>query len=421
MSSIRDYIRDLRVIDGHEHLATRQMREKDRTDLFGLLHYLDSDMITAGMPRGILSKQSGLNIEQKAAVFQKYWESSRNTTYARMFRTAMEDLYGMKDWSLKGLLDLNEKVASASLDKDWYRKVMTEKSRIDLAFTLIQTTKVDFEMFRPIMFLDFTFKLRTLKDIQAVERASEHHVNSLQHYLTAVDALLNKYVNEGMVATKLGHAYWRTLACEKPTFHEAELVFNRLMACSLEEGLSQAETRPLQDYLIHFIIQRSTAYKLPIQIHTGHHETSVSGNGNIITNSKVSSLLPLLLEYSRTKFVLLHCGFPYSHEYLTIAKNFPNVYTDFTWVYIMSPTAAKHILHQMIEMVPQSKIHGFGGDYNFIEGTYAHLKLAKKIVGDVLMEKVEDGALDESEAIDFAKAVFRNNLIDFYGLDEKPV
>ncbi|TCN01872.1 amidohydrolase family protein [Paenibacillus sp. BK033] len=421
MSSIREYIRDLRIIDGHEHLATQVLREKDKTDLFGLMHYLDSDMITSGMPRGILAKRNGLGDEQKAALFMKYWERVKNTTYARVFRTAMEDLYGMRDWSERGLLELNEKVLAATLDKEWYGKVMTEKSKIDLAFTLIYTTDVNFDMFRPIMFMDFTYKLRTQKDILAVERASEQQVNTLQHYLTAVDALLNKYVKEGMVATKLGHAYWRTLACEKPTFHEAELVFNRLMASSLDEGLSQAETRPLQDYLIHFVIQRSTAYNLPVQIHTGHHETSVSGNGNIITNSKVSSLLPLLLEYSNTKFVLLHCGFPYEQEYLTIAKNFANVYADFTWMYIISPTAAKHILHQMIEMVPQTKIQGFGGDYNFIEGTYAHLKLAKKIVGDVLVEKVENGALDEDEAIGFAKAIFRNNLIDIYGLDEKPV
>ncbi|MFB9278639.1 amidohydrolase family protein [Cohnella cellulosilytica] len=420
MSSIRHYIRDLRVIDGHEHLATRQMRERDRTDLFGLLHYLDSDMITAGMQRGSLSAR-GTDAEEKAAIFMKYWERTKNTAYAKVFRTAMEDLYGMRDWTVRGLLELNEKVIAASLDKDWYRKVMTERSRIDLAFTLIQTTNVDFAMFRPIMFMDFAFKLRTLKDVQAVEGASGVEANTLQQYLTAVDALLNKYIQEGMVATKLGHAYWRTLACGKPTFHEAETVFNRLAACSLEEGLSQAETRPLQDYLIHFIIQRSTAYGVPIQIHTGHHETSVSGNGNTITNSQVSSLLPLLNEYSSSRFVLLHCGYPYSLEYLSIAKNFPNVYTDFTWIYAISPTAAKHILHQMIEMVPQTKIHGFGGDYNFIEGTYGHLKLAKKIVGDVLTEKVEDGALDEDEAIGFAKAVFRNNLIDFYGLDEKPV
>jgi predicted TIM-barrel fold metal-dependent hydrolase len=219
-----------------------------------------------------------------------------------------------------------------------------------------------------------------------------------------------------MVATKLGHAYWRTLKTSKPTFHEAEKQFNRLFSCFIEEPISQQESVVLQDYLIHHVIQCSIKYELPIQIHTGHHETSVSGNGNIITNSNVTDLLPLLLAYPDAKFVLLHCSIPYHQEYLTIVKNFPNAYADFTWVYIISPSVAKQIMHQMIEMVPQNKIFGFGGDYNVIEGTYAHQKLARKIVADVLLEKVQEDMLTEKEAVEFAQRIFRDNLIEFYKL-----
>ena len=48
--------------------------------------------------------------------------------------------------------------------------MLYEKSGIDMAFTLIQTTKLDYDLFRPIMFMDFTFKLRNRKDIHDVER-----------------------------------------------------------------------------------------------------------------------------------------------------------------------------------------------------------------------------------------------------------
>ncbi|MGO4273218.1 hypothetical protein AB4Z22_25820, partial [Paenibacillus sp. TAF58] len=114
-------------------------------------------------------------------------------------------------------------------------------------------------------------------------------------------------------------------------------------------------------------------------------------------------------------------GYPYYLPYLSLVKNFPNVYADFTWVYIISPTAAKQIMHQVIEMVPMTKIQGFGGDYNFIEGTYAHQKLARKVVADVLTEKVADGALDESEAMTFADRIFRTNLIELYKLKDLEV
>ena len=39
------------------------------------------------------------------------------------------------------------------------------------------------------MFLDFAFKLRTLKDIQAVERSAAVTVHTLEDYLNAVDSL----------------------------------------------------------------------------------------------------------------------------------------------------------------------------------------------------------------------------------------
>lgn len=416
MNSLQEYVQQIRIIDGHEHLATPAIRKKENTGIFGLLHYLDSDLITAGMPRDILSPRSKTSDEEKAAVFLKYWDRTNNTTYARMLKTALEDLYGFRDWSVQGILELDGKVKAASANDDWYRKVLNEQSGIDVAFTLIQTTEMNTELLRPIMFLDFAFKLRTLKDIQAVERSAAVTVHTLEDYLNAVDSLLYRYVQEGMVATKLGHAYWRSLACGKPTRFEAEQAFNRMMVGSLDEPLSQTDCLPLQDYLIHFIVRRSIAYELPIQIHTGHHETSVSGNGNIITNSRVTGLLPLLLEYPEAKFVLLHCGLPYQNEDLSLAKNFPNVYADFTWVYIISPTAAKQILSQMIEMVPGTKIQGFGGDYNFVEGTYAHQKLARQIAADVLQEKVREGSLNEREAMTFADRIFRDNLMELYRL-----
>ncbi|MGO4271153.1 hypothetical protein AB4Z22_15130, partial [Paenibacillus sp. TAF58] len=232
MSILHDYVNRIRIIDGHEHLATPQIRKRENHDLFSLLHYLDSDFYSAGMKMGALGRESSLDVEQKASMFMDYWHKTKNTTYARMFRTAMEDLYELSEWNVKGLLEANEKVTQATHNPNWYEHVMAQKSGIDLAFTLIQTTKLTYERFRPIMFMDFTFKLRTLKDITSVERMSGVTVYQLRQYLEAVDTLLHKYVQEGMVATKLGHAYWRSLSCSKPTFHEAELAFNRLLGCT---------------------------------------------------------------------------------------------------------------------------------------------------------------------------------------------
>lgn len=420
MNALEQHIKNIRVIDGHEHLIPQRDRQKMQGGFFDLLHYLSSDMITAGLNPSFFDKNNDMSEEEKAKAFLEYWNKTKNTTYAQMLRWSVEDLYQMDDWSVKGILALNERIKEASQDPDLYRKVLNEKSGIDLAFTLIFTTNVDFEYFRPVMWIDETFKIRTLQDILTIEKKSGHHIYDLEDYLPAIDSMFERYVKEQMVAIKIGIAYWRTLKVEKPTKHEASTVFNQIKRNHLGEGISQKEAKPFQDYIIHHLIQLAIEYDMPIQIHTGHQEPSVASNGNLVTNSKVTDLVPLLLEYRQAKFVLLHGGYPYFNEYLSVVKNFPNVYADLSWCYILSPTATKTLMSQMIEMVPQSKIIGFGGDYSQVEGTYAHLKLARKVVTEVLTDKVKNGDMRQQEAFEFAQMIFRNNLIDLYQLNLQP-
>lgn len=415
---IEQAIQQIRIIDGHEHLITAAMREKGNVGFFGLMHYLESDLISAGMKKNVLTEHSDLSMEEKADVFLRYWRKTSNTTYANTFKTAMRDLYSFDNWTVDGILQLNEKVLEKSRDASWYVTVLNEKSGIDLALTLIQTTDVDFKLFRPVMFLDFMYKLFSRQDVEAVCRMAKTDIKDLRSYLETAEVLLDKYVKQGMVASKLGHAYWRTLECGNPGFDEAEQVFKRILSYPLDSKnkWKGGELKPLQDYLIRHLVKLSANYQLPIQIHTGHQEPSVSGNGNILTHSRVTGLIPLFLDYPEARFVLLHSGLPYHDEYISIAKNFPNVYADMTWVYIISPSASKRILHQMIEMVPQSKILAFGGDYNYVEGTYAHQKLARRLLSEVLSEKVREGTLTETEAVRFAYDTLRGNLLDLYEL-----
>jgi predicted TIM-barrel fold metal-dependent hydrolase len=163
---------------------------------------------------------------------------------------------------------------------------------------------------------------------------------------------------------------------------------------------------------MHQAIRRAIGVGLPIQIHIGLQE----GNGNLLVNSHPLLLANLLLEYPEARFALFHAGYPYSGELATLGKNFPNVYLDLCWVHIISPWAARRILHEWIETVPANKIFAFGGDYIFVEGTYAHSRLARGNVATVLTEKVESGYLTEDEAVQLARQLLRENAIRFFRL-----
>jgi predicted TIM-barrel fold metal-dependent hydrolase len=99
-----------------------------------------------------------------------------------------------------------------------------------------------------------------------------------------------------------------------------------------------------------------------------------------------------------------------------MAKNFPNVFIDMCWLHIISPKVARESLAEWIETVPANKITGFGGDYLYVEGAYAHAEMAREVVAAVLAEKVRSGCLTAADARELAVKFLRNNAIDLYQL-----
>ncbi len=74
-------------------------------------------------------------------------------------------------------------------------------------------------------------------------------------------------------------------------------------------------------------------------------------------------------------------------------------------------------MHEWIETIPSNKILGFGGDYRFVEGSYAHARMAREGVAQVLTEKVKEGYLSEEEALEMGRKILRNNAWELFGLE----
>jgi predicted TIM-barrel fold metal-dependent hydrolase len=217
-----------------------------------------------------------------------------------------------------------------------------------------------------------------------------------------------------MVGVKIGLAYSRTLRFDNIPKSRAEELFSRIRD-DLGHGLSWREARPLQDYMVHQLIGLAIRNDIPMQIHTGIQE----GNGNIINNSDPTHLINLVLEYRDAKFDIFHGSYPYCSELAVLAKNFQNVYVDMCWLHVISPTVSKRMLHEWIETVPSNKIMAFGGDYVIVEGAYAHSRMARRIVAEVLSEKTEEGYFSKEDAQDVAVKILSENAWDLFKLGER--
>ncbi len=430
----------IRLVDTHEHLLAEEERHRAAHD-FGYLfpHYASSDLISSGMPPALFEavratarpvliermartgwirkppplaspSRADLSLEERWAALEPYWERIRNTGYARCLLIALRDLFGIPDLSRQSYRQVSEAIAG-SQRPGWYRHVLQEKARIAVSIQDDFRTGVDRELFAPVVRLEHFACAATRGDLRTLEADTGQAIHSLDDLERAMHAALDRYVREGAVGVKISIAYRRTIRFETVPRSDAERVFARF-ASNLGEGPSWEEARPLQDYMFHRIVRAAMERNLPIQIHTGLQE----GTGNLLANSNPTLLTNLFLEYPRTQFDLFHGGYPYMGEAIALAKNFPNVYLDLCWLYIISPSAAARMLHEAIETVPGNKIFAFGGDFIIPEGAYGHSVMARQVVSRVLVEKVEDGYLSEEEAIALAGRILRDNPAELYRL-----
>ncbi|MBW7996480.1 MAG: amidohydrolase family protein [Candidatus Glassbacteria bacterium] len=426
---IKSAVDSIRLIDTHEHQITEQLRLNHHADLFfwlvqpwGFTQNTDSDMMAAGLSeadRLFIADPKNSDVERWAKL-SPYWEAAKYTSYSIPVRIAARDIHGISDIDNDNWWELNRKIKEA--DKPGIRnKILHELAGIDLLI-LDKIVWVDSSLNngpppRTVMvkrFDDFTlednFVQPSPKDIRAIADKYGVEIRTLDDFLEALDLAFQSIKEKGYyVGLKSAMAYDREILFRDTPRRDAEEIFSEL----IEHSLEHPQRRPFEDFMMHQVVRRAGEHGLPIQFHTG----AQLGPGNKITNAKPTLLLNLIQKYPQTKFVIFHGGFPYMGELTAILKNYANVYLDMCQMPVFSMSVTREWLHKWLETVPVTKINLFGGDSMFLEGSYGHSVIARRVAAEVLTEKVEEGYLSTNEAIHISRRILRENAIELYELE----
>jgi len=425
-----EYINDLEIIDTHEHLPSNEEdRDKD-TDVLKeyLAHYFNRDLISAGLPKEDYQKIMGekLSITEKWKLVEPYWDAARYTGYGRALDIAVKELYAIDRISGETIEELNIKFKK-SLEPGHFKKVLKEKCKINTSLLNVNVFSKEYDIrlersihcdrnyFKPVYVINSLIWPLTNAHINQIESESGISITSFSRWLEATEILIDKAYHLGAVGLKNSLAYYRTLKYERVTKSSAEVEFNNIFKTRHFpdwDTIPVTTGKAFQDYMFHYILNIANKRNLVLQIHTGFFE----GSGNIISNSNPELLSNLFLEYPDISFDILHSSYPYQNILPVLAKNFPNVYIDMTFMHLVSPNSAINSLLEYIDTVPLSKISTFGGDYLFADGVYGHLQLAKENVAKVLLIKVEEGLFDIDKAKEIAKMLFYDNPLRIFKL-----
>jgi predicted TIM-barrel fold metal-dependent hydrolase len=202
----------------------------------------------------------------------------------------------------------------------------------------------------------------------------------------------------GCVALKVPVAYDRRLDFTETSKQAAQSAFY--------EDRSEADIKAFQDYLFFEICKMASEESLPIQVHTGMGR---------LRQSNAMWLREAIEKNPATKFVLLHCSYPWTQDISALLRYYPNVYPDLSYLPLLSTVACQHTLHDMIEGGTSEKLC-WGCDTWTPEESYGSLLAFRHSMVRTMTEKVESGYLSLEDARTVMDNIAYHNAKSLYKL-----
>jgi hypothetical protein len=415
------------VIDCHEHLIGPEARPPYKEPIAALAHYyVLNDLRSADFK---VTNEEVLHLEdhevptdEKWPLFERLWHATEHTTYARATKLVLKNVYGEDELTREALDRVAEKLVEQT-EEVYFRTIDGANIQAMLVDVLgwlpdglgafLDGKKTFPAKWRPMIPLpEFHPTTMAQATIDWCGSLADTHITSLDEYLEAVFVVFKRCIERGAIGIKDQSAYERGLAYDVVLKAEAERLFDRVLV-DPRNGLGWPEGKPLNDYLFHQFMRFARELDLPVQLHTGH----MAGVYNRVDKANAVHLAPVLELHRGVRFDLFHGNWPYLGDLLFIGKNYPNVALDLCWLHIIEPDYAAELLERSVMVLPHSKVHGFGGDYDDMpEFVAAHLAIARENIAGVLARLVERGWLEEEDALQLAADWLFNNPNRFFRL-----
>lgn len=246
-------------------------------------------------------------------------------------------------------------------------------------------------------------------EVFAQELITQH--NTFTQFLDAFVAGVENARASGHVGLKSIIAYRTGLDIAWRTRDDAARAFGEVKDEAYRQGSIRLANKTLCDFLVVTALEIADRQEMPIQFHTGFGDTDL----NLLTANPLH-LRPLIEKFRRTRFVLLHAGYPYVRELGYLAAVYPHVYMDLSLAIPFVTTLIPATLHEALGMTPMNKIMYSSDAFSIPEIFWLANRWGRAALQKVLGEIVEAGALTEAQARRAGEQILSGNAREVYGL-----
>jgi hypothetical protein len=104
----------------------------------------------------------------------------------------------------------------------------------------------------------------------------------------------------------------------------------------------------------------------------------------------------------------------------TLARELPNLSLAGYWWHNFFPSAMAQVMHERLEMLPANKQVGFFSDAYCAEWAYAKAVIMRKVLANVLGQRIELSQLDKHHVMAFAREILYETPQTLLGMSPRP-
>ena len=387
-----DAMGKMTLIDAHEHIKPEKERLSKTFDWAWPLHgYLIQDLYSAGLSKSFDPWDNALSPTEKWETVKPYWEAVRWGTYARSFRLALGEWFGVEDITDGNLEEIGRKL-NGNNRPGFYREALAEKCNAERVIVCAPDWQgYDDDLLRVIVNLP---KFESRQQLDHYEQSIGRPIRTPKQVLKALEKYIADAIEGGVVGFK-------TAAVPMGPYDRTAV--QRLLTRIIRGGTLTANEQPYMNRFVHELalrILRGT--DKVVAVHCG-----VWGD---FRQQDVMNLYETLERFPEIHFDLFHMSMPSVRQAAFVGKNLPNVSLNLCWSPVVSQHMMESGLQEYLDIVPTSKFIAFGGDYHWNpELTWGALVMARESLARVFAARIRRGMMDAEGAIAVLKTWFYDN------------
>ena len=433
---LEEGLAEIPILDMHTHLVGGKLSAQGLHDVL-LYHMVISDLYAAGCPSGArLTEFPGWPSQEEAhrriEEALPYLPYIRNTSMFWALRRLLEDLYEWREPLDAGnWRKLDDLIRERANDRAWQYSILdrvnVRRSCTELArrgqgenddrlqyalewgfFTRSQWGEFDTALYElencwerlpesplPVSAGKRRPPKRTIQNLEDVHAAVQYYVDTIPYaQLVSVTTHISTDIDFVPVSPAMMSAALARRA-------SAGIEERNIYASYVNEAFLTA----LEQHADQVVFQFSFgAEPLP-------HETA-----SRLAQRTIAQLAEIIARHPKLRFQCLLASRHANQSLCTLARELPNLSLTGYWWHNFFPDAIRQVMAERLDMLPVNKQIGFFSDAYCVEWTYSKVLLIRRLLAQVLAERVQRGQYSQDEALSIARSILYETPRDLVGM-----